>query len=247
MYSRLRYIITTVALAVLPLIVRAEEHKNYFGAGLELSKVDLTGVIENLSGTTGRVAEKIDTNLETLAITLKLRTDIGSVFPTTFSVNVVYPEINQLRDEGTVKLEGIPALEYNLNAGLQLYKLGMGVEPGYQHNFEDFHLGVIFPLNVEAGYLHTSVDYRAWPKEELYRNIFESLDIDTNGSLTISGPIMSLNVGVGIQAGYRGLNCEFSVGDRYQVALLEIEGDDNNIVGIQDYAPIVNFGCGKEF
>ena len=193
MYFWLRSMVDVVALAVLPLIVQAEEPKNYFGAGLELSRVDLTGVIENLSGTTRRVAEKIDTNLETLAITLKLRNDLGSVFPTTFSANVVHPEINQLRDEGTVKLEGIPALEYNLNAGLQLYKLGMGIEPGYQHNFGDFHLGVIFPLNVEAGYLHTSVDYRAWSKEELYRNVFESLDIDTNGSLTISGPIISLN------------------------------------------------------
>ena len=70
MYFWLRSMVDVVALAVLPLIVQAEEPKNYFGAGLELSRVDLTGMIENLSGTTRRVAEKIDTNLETFSNSL---------------------------------------------------------------------------------------------------------------------------------------------------------------------------------
>lgn len=233
------------------------EQNNYFiGLGLQLSNLNFLPILKTLDERIGEVAEELDTDVKYLSLTLNIESFANNHFPRTdyfavssgASIGIVHPEITGVReDQNTVYPENIPPLYLNLKSSLQLYSFGMGITPQFYQQEGKIKAAIVFPLRLSGEIMRTFIDYKAEPVDDYFKSWFEKLDVDADGSISISGLGVVFSAGLGVEFGYNGFFCRNVIGKRWYTYNLKIDSDNHKTVTVEGDNDTLDLLCGVGF
>ncbi|MDP3990417.1 MAG: hypothetical protein Q8Q01_04400 [archaeon] len=236
---------------------KESEKKTYFiGFGLQLSSLDFLPILKTLDERVGDVAEELDTDVQYLSLTLTLESFANDHFLQTdyfevasgVSLGVMHPAITGVReDNNTVYPENIPPLDLRLRSSLQLYSAGIGMTPQFYHQEGKVRAAIVFPLRISGEIMRTSINYKAEPVDDYFKEWLKRLDIDADGTISISGPGLAFSAGLGVEFGYNGYFCRNVIGKRWYAYQLRVDSDAHETVSVKGSNDTLDLWCGFGF